>query len=69
MYSRKRTFEALPEAMTAVWTCTRDECNGWMRADFSFEDEPHCPKCQAEMASEMRSLPILVNTNRASSLY
>lgn len=64
MYSRKKTFEELPEAMTAVWSCTQDDCNGWMRANFSFEDEPNCPKCHSAMMSEMRSLPILVNTSR-----
>ena len=64
MYSRKKTFEELPEAMTPVWSCTRDDCNGWMRANFSFEDEPDCPKCHSAMVSEMRSLPVLVNTSR-----
>lgn len=66
MYSRKKTFEELPEAMTPVWSCTRDDCNGWMRANFSFADEPDCPKCHSAMVSEMRSLPVLVNTSRMS---
>jgi len=64
MYSRKKTFEELPEAMTQIWSCTREDCNGWMRANFSFEDEPDCPKCHSAMVSEMRSLPVLVNTSR-----
>lgn len=64
MYSRKPTFEELPEAMTAIWTCTGENCKGWMRANFSFEDEPACPYCQSEMISEMRSLPILVNSSQ-----
>lgn len=63
MYSRKKTFEELPEAMTPVWSCTRDDCNGWMRANFTFEDEPDCPKCRSAMVSEMRRLPVLVNTS------
>ena len=68
MYSRKKTFEELPQAMTAVWSCTRDDCNGWMRANFSFEDEPDCPKCHSAMVSEMRSLPVLINTSRLSGI-
>lgn len=64
MYSRKPTIEELPEAMTAIWTCIGESCNGWMRANFSFEDEPTCPYCHSEMVSGMKSLPILVNSNR-----
>jgi hypothetical protein len=64
MYSRRKPFEELPEEMTAVWTCTDEGCNGWMRDNFTFDDQPTCPKCQSPMVSGMRSLPLVVNTNR-----
>jgi hypothetical protein len=64
MYSRKKPFEELPEEMTAIWSCTAEGCNGWMRDNFSFDVQPTCPKCQSQMESGMRSLPLLVNTSR-----
>ncbi|WP_123043075.1 cold-shock protein [Cohnella candidum] len=66
MYSRKKTFEPLPEEMTAIWSCTQDDCNGWMRDNFSFSAEPTCPKCHSPMESGMRSLPVLVNLGMKS---
>lgn len=64
MYSRKKTFEEIPEVMTAIWSCTGVGCNGWMRDEFAFEVEPTCPKCHSVMISGTKSLPALVNTNR-----
>jgi hypothetical protein len=64
MYSRKKTFEELPEEITAIWSCTQEGCNGWMRDNFAFAIEPTCPKCQSKMASGTKSLPTLVNTSR-----
>ncbi|WP_047984485.1 cold-shock protein [Ornithinibacillus californiensis] len=49
--------EPVPEVETNVWACTSEECNGWMRESFSFNEVPHCPLCQAEMATEVRVLP------------
>lgn len=67
----KRT-EDLPEEKTAVWTCTNEDCNGWMRDGFSFEDVPSCPQCKSAMTSGFRMLPILSGSaddlkNRAKS--
>ena len=54
----KRT-EDLPEERTAVWTCTNEACNGWMRDGFTFEDVPSCPQCKSPMAAGSRMLPAL----------
>lgn len=51
--------EPLPEVETAVWACTSEECQGWMRESFSFEATPKCPLCQSEMDQEVRMLPEL----------
>ncbi|GGA66970.1 cold-shock protein [Ornithinibacillus halotolerans] len=50
--------EPVPEVETNVWACTSEECNGWMRESFSFQqEEPHCPLCQSSMTQEVRVLP------------
>jgi len=51
--------EPLPEVETKVWSCTNDECQGWMRESFSFVEEPECPLCKSEMKQEVRMLPEL----------
>lgn len=58
-YSRKRPLEDIPKEMTAIWSCTKEECNGWMRDNYSFEDVPTCPKCKSPMISNMKNLPII----------
>lgn len=51
--------EPVQEVETKVWACTNDDCQGWMRESYSFEEEPQCPLCQSEMKTEMRVLPEL----------
>ncbi|GGL42600.1 cold-shock protein [Sporolactobacillus putidus] len=51
--------EPVPEAETAVWTCTSETCSGWMRDAFSFDSHPKCPLCHSEMKKEMRMLPVI----------
>ncbi len=51
--------EPLPEVETNVWSCTNDDCQGWMRESFSFAKEPECPLCQSDMEQEIRILPDL----------
>ncbi|GIP37327.1 cold-shock protein [Paenibacillus sp. J31TS4] len=63
MYNRK-PVEVPEEADTSVWACTNEGCNGWMRADFSFVEEPECPLCRSAMSMEVRQLPIVVNLSR-----
>ncbi|MDO7906362.1 cold-shock protein [Paenibacillus sp. JX-17] len=61
MYRRQVT-EAIPEENTKVWSCSSDDCNGWMRSDFTFEHDPACPLCSSKMVLETRMLPLLQNT-------
>ena len=61
-YSRKRPQEELPTEITAVWTCVKDNCNGWMRKNFSFEEVPVCSLCASPMTSGTRELPVLMDS-------
>lgn len=49
--------EPIPEVETNVWSCTSEECQGWMREAFSFQVEPSCPLCDGNMELEVRVLP------------
>ncbi|RUS42853.1 cold-shock protein [Cohnella sp. AR92] len=68
MYSRKKTFEELPQEETAIWQCTNGDCKGWMRDNFAFESEPLCVLCHSPMTSGTRMLPQLANVNHSKSL-
>ena len=61
-YSRRRPLEDFPKEMTAIWSCTREDCKGWMRNNYSFEDVPACPQCKSPMISSMKNLPILLDS-------
>ncbi|MCS7462159.1 cold-shock protein [Paenibacillus doosanensis] len=63
MYSRKKTMENVPEEDTMIWSCTKENCSGWIRDNFAFEYVPTCWQCQSPMVKSMRMLPLLVNTN------
>ncbi|MFX3625505.1 MAG: cold-inducible protein YdjO-related protein [Ectobacillus sp.] len=43
----------------AVWECESNDCLGWMRQNFSFDDHPTCPLCGAKMKSGERLLYVL----------
>lgn len=62
----RRVEEPIPEASTSVWTCTGEDCNGWMRDNFSFVEDPVCPLCASSMTQEERVLPILTNYAKTS---
>lgn len=68
MYSRKKPVEEIPEEPTAIWQCTKEDCNGWMRDNFSFEAVPICRQCASPMERGTKMLPLLVNTNDPKSL-
>lgn len=51
--------EPVPEVETNVWSCTSDDCQGWMRESYSFKTTPDCPLCHSTMIQEVRVLPIL----------
>jgi hypothetical protein len=61
--SRNKIVEDLPMENTRIWSCSKEGCKGWMRDNFSFETSPVCCLCESEMHSDMRMLPILVNSN------
>ncbi|QTN00461.1 cold-shock protein [Sediminibacillus dalangtanensis] len=54
-YNNKK--EPAPEVETTIWSCTSEDCSGWMREDFSFEETPKCPLCQSTMEKETKTLP------------
>jgi len=51
--------EPVPEIDTTVWSCTGEDCQGWMRESYSFDKEPTCPLCDSAMKQEVRVLPEL----------
>ncbi len=59
MAFNKGPQEPVPEAEIDVWSCTNEECPGWMRDNFSFNDKPDCPLCKSQMEKEKRLLPII----------
>ncbi|GKU77870.1 cold-shock protein [Paenibacillus sp. L3-i20] len=65
-YSRKRPMAELPNEMTSIWSCTKADCNGWVRENYSFEDVPTCSQCLSPMVRTMKSLPILMGSNYGS---
>jgi hypothetical protein len=58
-FNSRKPREPVPEVDTQIWSCTNDECTGWMRDAFSFEDQPTCPLCQSGMTRETKVLPEL----------
>jgi len=62
-YSRRRPLEDFPTEMTAIWSCSREDCKGWMRNSYSFEEVPTCPQCKSPMISSMKLLPILLDSS------
>lgn len=59
----KKSTEEIPVEDTAVWSCTDEKCNGWMRENFTFETEPSCPLCDAAMDRGTKMLPQISNSN------
>ncbi|WP_408007345.1 cold-shock protein [Pseudalkalibacillus sp. A8] len=55
----KNQQEPIPEVETKVWSCTSQNCSGWMREGLTFDSEPACPLCNAPMEPEVRILPEL----------
>ncbi|UNK20902.1 cold-shock protein [Paenibacillus sp. N3/727] len=64
MYFRKKSLEELPQEETAVWTCEKEGCNGWIRDDFAFEHQPTCHQCSSPMIRSIKTLPQLVNSKK-----
>ncbi|MBD0380492.1 cold-shock protein [Paenibacillus sedimenti] len=60
---RNKFLEDLPKEDTQVWSCTKEGCKGWMRDNFAFERKPFCCLCASPMVSDMKMLPLLINSN------
>ncbi|GEN57071.1 hypothetical protein GCM10012290_17150 [Halolactibacillus alkaliphilus] len=56
-YNNRR--EPVEEVETKVWSCTNDDCQGFMRLDYSFDEKPTCPLCGSDMKEDTRVLPKL----------
>ncbi|WP_315899208.1 cold-inducible protein YdjO-related protein [Paenibacillus cremeus] len=52
---------AVEEAETDVWQCSSSSCNSWIRANFTFNDEPACPLCGSATTKGTKMLPVIVN--------
>jgi hypothetical protein len=53
-YYNNRNQEPLAQEQIEVWECTVEECKGWMRKDFSYDDHQKCPLCGNHMRSRKR---------------
>ncbi|QMV42701.1 cold-shock protein [Cohnella cholangitidis] len=62
-YSRKKPPEDVPSELTAIWSCSDENCKGWMRDNFAFSMAPVCPLCQSPMVRSERMLAAVVNTS------
>ncbi|AZJ22886.1 cold-shock protein [Bacillus wiedmannii] len=56
MYWRKNDKPVEDPEAIAIWECTAKDCRGWMRKNFSLEEEPKCPLCKNDMNSSERLL-------------
>lgn len=63
MYFRRKSLEDIPEENTTIWSCSDQDCTGWIRDNFAFEYTPTCWQCHSPMVSSTKMLPLLVNTN------
>ncbi|GIO56150.1 cold-shock protein [Paenibacillus cellulositrophicus] len=63
MNYRKKSMEEIPEENTAIWSCTKEGCKGWMRDNFAFEHEPTCRLCNSPMVRDTKMLPVLNNSS------
>ncbi|WP_317968161.1 cold-shock protein [Paenibacillus sp. CCS19] len=66
-YSRKRPTEDIPQVSTPIWSCTDENCRGWMRDNFVFSSVPVCSICQSEMVRDEKMLAVVVNTSPIQS--
>nr|WP_135547732.1 cold-shock protein [Paenibacillus cymbidii] len=62
-HSRKRPLDDTPLEMTPVWSCSNENCKGWMRDNFSLSVAPVCPQCHSVMVKGERNLIALANTS------
>ncbi|MED4298822.1 cold-inducible protein YdjO-related protein, partial [Priestia megaterium] len=54
----------VPKERTEIWECESEECNGWMRKNFSYENHQKCPLCGHKMRAEKRFLDASPNPHQ-----
>lgn len=64
MYFSKKAAIPVEEEQTDIWSCSSEDCTGWMRDNFSFENSPSCPFCHSDMVKDTRMLPVLLNHSK-----
>lgn len=64
MAYRGKPIEDVPKEDTVIWSCTHEDCKGWIRDNFAFALVPICPICQSAMVRSVKMLPLIVNTNK-----
>lgn len=65
--SKKKPMEEVPTALTVIWACSDENCNGWMRDNFTFSAVPTCPQCHSTMIKDEKVLDVLENTSPVTS--
>ena len=60
MYRRNNMEEVVLEE-TKVWECASDTCKGWIRDNFTSNDEHKCPLCGSKMNAGTRMLQAINN--------
>lgn len=65
--SRKKPLEDVPTALTVIWSCSNEACNGWMRDNFSFSSVPTCAQCDSVMVKDEKVLDVLENNSPVTS--
>lgn len=60
-------MEETPTELTVIWACSDEECNGWMRENFTFSAVPTCPVCHSTMAKDERVLDVIENNSPVTS--
>jgi rRNA maturation endonuclease Nob1 len=60
MYRRNNMEEIVLEEIK-VWECVSEDCKGWIRDNFTSNDEHMCPLCGSEMQTGTRMLQAINN--------
>lgn len=64
MYSsKKKAIEEAPIEVTAIWSCSNEDCTVWMRDNFTFSVAPVCTQCHSVMVKTERDLGVLENNS------
>lgn len=61
--SKKKPIEDVPLEVTAIWSCSNEECPVWMRDNFTFSVAPVCTVCNSVMVKTVRDLGALENNS------